>query len=73
MSSSQESPTLVDADDDTDPNNRVHHHARVGDDHPRHADGSFLTLCGLRIQPRPDAATLPCCPMCATAMGRPCR
>lgn len=58
---------------DEDANDRVHHHARVGDDHPRGADGSYTTLCGLRITPRPDAGRLPCCPMCALVMGRPCR
>ena len=58
---------------DEDANDRVHHHARVGDDHLRGADGSYTTLCGLRITPLPDAGRLPCCPMCALVMGRPCR
>ena len=57
---------------DDDANDRVHHHARVGDEHPQGSDGSFTTLCGLRIMPRPDAGQLPCCPMCALVMGRPC-
>lgn len=61
------------SDDDTDANNRVHHHARVGDEHPAGADGSFTTLCGLRLRPRPEAARMPCCPMCALVMGHPCR
>ena len=63
------------ADDalDDDANDRVHHHARVGDEHPPSSDGSFTTLCGLRIRPRPDAGELPCCPMCGLVMGRPCR
>jgi hypothetical protein len=56
-----------------DASDRVHHHARIGDEHPQGADGSFTTLCGLRITPRPEAARLPCCPMCALVMGRPCR
>ena len=56
-----------------DANDRVHHHARVGDEHPPAADGTFTTLCGLRIAPRSEAARLPCCPMCALVMGRPCR
>ena len=58
---------------DDDANDRVHHHARVGDEHPQGSDGSFTTLCGLRITPRCDAGKLPCCPMCALVMGRPCR
>ena len=58
---------------DGDANDREHHHARVGDEHPAGSDGSFTTLCGLRITPRPDAARLPCCPMCGLVMGRPCR
>ena len=58
---------------DDDANDRVHHHAHVGDEHPQGSDGSFTTLCGLRITPRPDAGKLPCCPMCALVMGRPCR
>ena len=52
---------------------RVHHHARVGSEHPRYPDGSFLTLCGIRVKARPEAAELPCCSMCALEMGRPCR
>ena len=58
---------------DDDANDRVHHHARVGDEHPHRSDGSFTTLCGLQITPRPGAGRLPCCPMCALVMGRPCR
>jgi hypothetical protein len=72
MTGPRVTPGTKDTTGDTDPNDRVHHHARVGDEHPRLADGSFLTLCGLRIHPRPGAARLPCCPMCATTMGRPC-
>lgn len=63
----------VDGAEDTDANDRVHHHAWVGDEAPRGSDGSFQTLCGLRITPRPDAGTLPCCPMCGMVMGKPCR
>lgn len=63
----------IEAGDETDANDRVHHHARVGAEHPPLADGSFMTLCGLRIKPRPEAAQLPCCPMCAVTMGKPCR
>lgn len=62
----------TDRDLDGDANDRVHHHARVGDEHPPGPDGSFTTLCGLRITPRPDAGKLPCCPMCGLVMGRPC-
>ena len=58
---------------DDDANNRVHHHARVGDEHLHESDRSFTTLCGLRITARPEASKLPCCPMCALVMGRPCR
>ncbi|MEM7286750.1 MAG: hypothetical protein AAF480_10400 [Actinomycetota bacterium] len=64
-------PSHGDAPDD-DANNRVHHHARVGDDHPPEPDGTFTTLCGLRIKPRPEAAHMPCCPMCGLMMGNPC-
>ena len=63
----------ADADADADANNRVHHHARVGDEHPPGPNGEFTTLCGLRIRPRPRAARMPCCPMCALVMGGPCR
>ena len=58
---------------DDDANDRVHHHARVGDEPPQGSDGSFTTLGGRRSTPRPDAGKLPCCPMCALVMGRPCR
>ena len=68
-----ETDSGVDETAEGDANDRVHHHARVGDDRPLSADGSFTTLCGLRITPRPDAARLPCCPMCGLVMGRPCR
>lgn len=56
---------------DGDANDRVHHHARL-DDEGAIGGGEFTTLCGLRITARPDAATLPCCPMCALVMGRAC-
>lgn len=67
-------PTLDDqgAPED-DANDRVHHHARVGDEHPPFPDGSFMTLCGVRIHRRPGAGKLPCCSLCALAMGKPCR
>ena len=59
---------------DTDPNDRVHHHARIGADGALAGTGTIVTLCGLRLaRPRPEAAQLPCCPMCAQRMGRPCR
>ena len=58
--------------DDEDANNRVHHHARI-DDGQTAADRRYTTLCGLRIRPRPEAARMPCCPMCALVMGAPCR
>ena len=70
---SDETAALIDEADDSDPNDRVHHHARVGDEHPPFPDGSFMTLCGVRIHRRPGAGKLPCCPMCALAMGKPCR
>ena len=58
---------------DTDPNDRVHHHARVGDQR-KAGDRAILTLCGLWLDgPRPEAASLPCCPMCAQKMGAACR
>ncbi len=66
--------TGAEADDATgDPNDRVHHHARIDDARPTPADGTYTTLCGLKIRPRPEAARLPCCPMCALTMGAPCR
>lgn len=64
-------PSNQDAVED-DANNRVHHHARVGDDQPPDPDGMFTTLCGLRIKRRPEAAQMPCCPMCGLVMGNPC-
>lgn len=64
---------LGDADVDEVPaEERVHHHARLDD--PRSASaGEFITLCGLRVRRRPDAASMPCCPMCAASMGGPCK
>ncbi|MEZ5245440.1 MAG: hypothetical protein R2707_10115 [Acidimicrobiales bacterium] len=59
--------------DEHDANNRVHHHARIDDGTQTAADGTFTTLCGLRIRRRPEAARMPCCPMCALVMGAPCR
>ena len=64
--------TDVDEAADIDANARVHHHAYVGDDAVEYGDGSFQTLCGLRITPRRSAGTLPCCPMCALVIGKPC-
>lgn len=66
MSSDATSPLIeVDATDDTDPNNRVHHHARI-----REGETNFVTLCGLRMKgKRPDADRLPCCPLCNMEMG----
>ena len=64
--------TGVDETADADANDRVHHHAYVDDGAIDFGDGSFQTLCGLRITPRPDAGTLPCCPMCALVIGKPC-
>lgn len=64
--------TDVDEAADIDANDRVHHHAYVGDDAVEYGDGSFQTLCGLRITPRRSAGTLPCCPMCALVIGKPC-
>jgi len=66
MSGESPDPTIeVDASDDTDPNNRVHHHARIRD-----GKRSVITLCGIRLKgKRPDANLLPCCPMCNLEMG----
>jgi hypothetical protein len=66
-----ERDTRREADDDA--NNRVHHHARIDDGNQTAADGTYTTLCGLRIRRRPEAARMPCCPMCALVMGAPCR
>lgn len=61
-------------DDRADANNRVHHHARIDDDGALAGTDTIRTLCGLRLpRPRPDAARMPCCPMCALKMGGPCR
>lgn len=55
----------VDASDHTDPNNRVHHHARI-----RNGEREIITLCGLLLKgKRRDAADMPCCPMCNLEMG----
>lgn len=52
----------------------VHHHARTGDDRVQSASGMIVTLCGLHLpRPRPGAAKLTCCGMCALAIGGPCR
>lgn len=59
--------------DEITEDDRVHHHARVGSEHPSYPDGSFRTLCGIRVRPRPEAARLPCCSLCALEMGGPCR
>lgn len=60
----------VDATDDTDPNNRVHHHARIRDGQPSDGGPGVITLCGIRLKgKRPGAEQLPCCPMCNLEMG----
>ena len=64
-------------DPDTDPNDRVHHHARLEGGRRSIEAGPIRTLCGLLLGsgPRPGAAALPCCPMCAAemhAVGRRC-
>ena len=65
MSSEAGPLTEVDAHDDTDPNNRVHHHARI-----REGETNFVTLCGLRMKgKRPDADLMPCCPLCNLELG----
>lgn len=70
---SQSSPDTTPVESDTPAEDRVHHHARVGDDGEPIGAGTIVTLCGLRLPgPRPGAAELPCCPMCALTMGRPC-
>lgn len=61
-------------DVESDPTDRVHHHARIDADGALAGSDTILTLCGLRLaRPRPEAARLPCCPMCAERMGGPCR
>lgn len=58
----------------TDEEQDVHHHARTGESRVESGDGKIVTLCGLHLpRPRPGAAKLPCCGMCALAMGGPCR
>lgn len=55
--------------DTDDPTQRVHHHARL-DGERSISGGSIITLCGLSLAgPRPGAAEMPCCPMCAMQMG----
>lgn len=59
-----------------DPTQRVHHHARTTSDATM-PPGAIKTLCGMTLAgPRPEAADLPCCAMCAAemaAMGHRCR
>ena len=57
---------------DDDANDRVHHHARAGDEHPQGSDGSFTTLCGLGSRPAPTQGSSHAV-RCALVMGRPCR
>jgi len=72
-SMSRTTPQTTPAEADTHAEDRVHHHARVGDRHEPIEGGILVTLCGLQLPgPRPGAAELPCCPMCALSMGKPC-
>jgi tRNA(Ile2) C34 agmatinyltransferase TiaS len=64
---------VVVSDAETDANERVHHHAHTEQVKP----GAVVTLCGLVLEhgPRPDAASMPCCPMCGAemeALGQRC-
>jgi len=69
----QTTPQRTPAEADTPAEDRVHHHALIGDGHDPIDGGTIVTLCGLHLPgPRPEAATLPCCPMCALSMGKPC-
>ncbi len=65
------------SDPDTDPEDRVHHHARLDEGRRPDVGGPVRTLCGLLLDgPRPGAEKLPCCPMCGDRMaelGMPCR
>ena len=70
---SQRSPQVTPSEADTPAEDRVHHHARVGGGQDPIATGTIITLCGLHLPgPRPGAAKLPCCPLCALSMGKPC-
>ena len=69
VSSAQHDPSSAGLD--MDPDDRVHHHARIEEES---RSGPTLTLCGYRLpKPRPDAEKLPCCSLCALEMGGPCR
>lgn len=73
MPSSSPETGHAQAPSDVPAEDRVHHHARVDGEGRLSDSGHILTLCGLRLAaPRPEAAQLPCCPMCALTMGRPC-
>ena len=70
---SQRSPQVTPSEADTPAEDRVHHHARVEGSRDPIATGTIITLCGLHLPgPRPGAAKLPCCPLCALSMGKPC-
>lgn len=60
----------VPADAEVDPADRVHHHARI-DGTQTAGGGTVITLCGMRLRPRPRpaAAQMPCCAMCGAEMG----
>lgn len=82
MSGSAEPSTAGPSTDDentgapSEVTDRVHHHARTSHDELV-PPGSIRTLCGLLLSgPRPEAASLPCCAMCAAEMeslGHRCR
>ena len=57
---------------DDDANDRVHHHARVGDEHPQGPMVRSRRCADSGSRPAPTREA-PCCPMCALVMGRPCR
>lgn len=69
-------PDLADphlGDSDPAPEERVHHHAHE----EQVTVGAIVTLCGLTLDgPRPQARSMPCCPMCGAemeALGQRCR
>jgi hypothetical protein len=66
-------PDASPIESDVPAEDRVHHHARTGSDLKPADSGTIVTLCGLHLPgPRAGAAKLPCCPMCALTMGKPC-
>ena len=52
----------------TDPLRDVHHHSWV----EYRGMSRRPALCGVVLPVRPDAYDLPCCPMCAELLTKPC-